>query len=442
MKLSQLASITNGCLTGEDVEFSSFSLDSRTIGPDQLFVAIRGIHFDGHAFIDQAQQQGACALLVEHPVLTKLPTITVQDTRLALGQVARWHREQFSIPMIVLTGSCGKTTTKDMLFSVLSECGPTLASKRSFNNELGVPLTLLELTAQHQYAVLELGANHPGEINYLSQLVQPTVALVTNIGPAHLQGFGSLMGVAAAKFEIFSGLKKGGHAVINAQDPHMTSWSTQLAQPIVYFGDVKSGFFARDIVCHALGSQFVIHTPLGEIEVSLALPGEHNVSNAIACAACAIILDVPLQALKRGLEKIRSLSGRFTGCCGLNGSWIVDDTYNANPSSVAAALSVLAQDKRQRWFIFGGMCELGDYSDFYHAQIGQLARTYAIDRLFTCGPSAQITANAFGSNAQHFAQQDELIRFLKPRLSHNQIILIKGSRSARMEKVVEALRQL
>ncbi len=440
MKLSDLAQKLGCQYHGADCEFHSVSIDSRRIVPGQLFVAIVGERFDAHHFLQEAQRAGAIAALVDRCIETELPIIQVANTRRALGQLAQLHRNNFSIPTVALTGSCGKTTTRAMLESVLSECGIVLASKRSFNNEIGVPLTLLDLNAKHQFAVLELGANHPGEIAYLSNLVQPIVALITNIGPAHLQGFGSLEGVARAKFEIFSGLKKGGTAIVNTQDPSSQHWCKLIRNhPIIGFGD-NAEFSAHQIQIDANGYPcFLLHTPLGSIDIRLSLVGQHNILNALACAAAAQQIGASLENIKAGLEKVSALPGRFLMRTGKHGARIIDDTYNANPASVKAALALLARYPGQRYFVLGTMGELGEQSLFYHEKMGQLAQTHQIDQLFTYGAFAKETADAFGKNAHHFTDQRALIAALQSELAADKTILIKGSRSMRMENVVAAL---
>ncbi|MGB9087405.1 MAG: UDP-N-acetylmuramoyl-tripeptide--D-alanyl-D-alanine ligase [Candidatus Aquirickettsiella gammari] len=443
MKLSTLAAPLQGKILGPDVSYTGFSLDSRHIKPGQLFIAILGDRFDGHDFIKLAKQQGAAAALVDRPMAIDLPLLQVLDTRKALGALAKYHRHQFSIPIIALTGSCGKTTTKQMIVAILHESGPVLTNHKNFNNDIGVPLTLLNLTAEHRYAVIEMGANHLGEIAYLSQMTNPDVALITNIEPAHLQGFGSMAGIAQAKAEIFSGLPEKGVAVINADDNFAPTWQKQLASyRVVGFGlSNKADFFATHIQMDAQGkASFILHTPCGEeCTIGLTLPGQHHVMNALAAAAAASQLGVGLAEIKAGLEKAQPVPGRINIITTKTGATIIDDSYNANPSSVAAGLKLLAHYPGRHIFVMGDMSELGENADRYHREIGQLAKELNLEEVYTCGALSALTAEEFGANAKHYTYQEELIPVLKRSLQNKVTVLIKGSRSARMDQVVAAL---
>ena len=443
MKLSILAGNTQGKLLGPDVNYTGLSIDSRSIKPHELFIAIRGEKFDGHNFIELAKQRGAAGAVVDHVIETDLPLVVVQDTPKSLGELAKQHRREFSIPIIALTGSCGKTTTKEMVRSILAEVGPVLTNFKNFNNDIGLPLTLLNLTTQHCYAVIEMGANHAGEIEYLTHITQPNVALITNIGPAHLQGFGSIAGVAQAKAEIFSGLVKNGVAIINADD----KFADTLRKKCVPFRVVRFGlsdatdFFATNIQMDVDGkASFLLHFPNGkEMMISLSLPGQHHVLNALAAAAAASQVGIELSFIKSGLEKMQPVPGRVIVSKTKIGATLIDDSYNANPSSVAVALKLLAHYSGQRIFVMGDMGELGQNAVDYHRQIGQIAKELNIDDVYTCGDLSKETAKAFGANAKHYPNHQELILALKPRLQENVTILIKGSRSAQMEKVAAAL---
>jgi UDP-N-acetylmuramoyl-tripeptide--D-alanyl-D-alanine ligase len=442
VKLSKLATLLRGQLIGPDQSYTSISLDSRLIKAGALFVALAGERFDGHAFIDQARKQGAVAALVDKPVASELPLVKVHDTRKALGQLAQAHRALFSIPIIALTGSCGKTTTKEMLRAILSEKGSVLASTKNFNNDIGVPLTLLDLNAVHHFAVVEMGANHLGEIAYLSQITKPNIALITNIGPAHLQGFGSIANVAEAKSEIFLGLMPNGRAVINVDAPFEQAWKERLANhSLIRFGFKENAdFTARKVHLDAQGrTQFILVTPEGEIAIHLALPGRHNLLNALAAAAAAQQVGASLNAIKIGLEKMSIVPGRLAIVKTKSGASIIDDTYNANPSSVAVALQLLAHYPGRHIFVMGDMGELGEHAEYYHRQIGELAKALRIESVYTCGELTVLTTQAFGSSGKHFAHQEDLIQALKPLLQKGVTLLIKGSRSAQMEKVVAAL---
>lgn len=443
VKISTLANRLQGKLLGPDVNYTGLSLDSRSIKPHELFFAIRGEKFDGHAFIELAKQRGAAAAIVDQAIDTDLPLVLVHDTRKALGDLAKHHRRQFSIPIIALTGSCGKTTTKEMIRSILAEVGSVLTNFRNFNNDIGLPLTLLNLNAEHHYAVIEMGANHAGEIAYLTQITQPNVALVTNIGPAHLQGFGSMTGVAQAKAEIFSGLAKNGVAIINADD----RFTDTLQKACASFRSVSFGlpdacdFSATNIQIDTDGkATFLLHAPCAkETMICLNLPGQHHVMNALAAAAAASQVGIELSHIKSGLEKMQPVQGRVIVSKTKIGATLIDDSYNANPSSVTVALKLLAHYSGQRIFVMGDMGELGPDAIDYHRQMGQLAKELNIDEVYTCGDLSKETAKAFGTNAKHYPNHQELILALKPHLREKVTILIKGSRSAQMEKVAAAL---
>jgi UDP-N-acetylmuramoyl-tripeptide--D-alanyl-D-alanine ligase len=445
VKLSILAANIQGELLGLDVNYTGVSLDSRTIKPNSLFIAVRGERFDGHDFIKLAKQRGAAGAIVDHTIDIDFPLVLVQDTRKALGELAKQHRCQFSIPIIALTGSSGKTTTREMIRSILAEAGPVLTNYKNFNNDIGLPLTLLNLNTQHAYAVIEMGANHAGEIAYLTHLTQPNVALVTNIGPAHLEGFGSMVGVAQAKAEIFSGLIKTGVAIINSDD----KFTDILQKACVGFRQVRFGlvqpvdFFATDIQRDKEGkTTFLLHAPCGKkIWIYLNLPGEHHVMNALAAAAASSQVGIELAQIKSGLEKAEAVPGRMNVYKTRRGTTLIDDSYNANPSSVTVALKCLARSSGRRIFVIGDMGELGTAAPDYHRQIGELAKALTIDDVYTCGDLSQETAKAFGPNGKHYASHRALILALKPYLQENVTILIKGSRSARMEKVIVALKK-
>ncbi|MFZ0219811.1 MAG: UDP-N-acetylmuramoyl-tripeptide--D-alanyl-D-alanine ligase [Candidatus Aquirickettsiella sp.] len=443
MKLSALASLLNGKLFGPNVHYSGLSLDSRSIQAHELFIAIRGEKFDGHDFIELAKQRGAAAAVVERVIETDLPLIQVSDARKALGKLAKQHRSRFSIPIIALTGSSGKTTTKEMIRSILAEVGPVLTNFKNFNNDIGLPLTLLNLNDQHRYAVIEMGANHSGEIAYLTHITQPNVGLVTNIGPAHLQGFGSMLGVAQAKSEIFSGLVKQGVAIINSEDRFTDILQHASANfRKVSFGLTEaSDFFATNIRIDPDGkATFLLHAICGkEMMISLNLPGQHNVMNALAAAAAVSQVGIELSHIKSGLEKTQPVPGRMIVRKTKIGATLIDDSYNANPSSVAVALQLLAHYSGLRIFVMGDMGELGQNAVDYHRQIGVLAKQFNIDDLYTCGDLSKETSQAFGASGKHYTHQQALILALKPRLQKDVTVLIKGSRSAEMEKVATAL---
>ena len=444
--LSQLAQICDGKLQGQDVEFSALSIDSRSIKAGELFVALKGPSFDGHAFVKAAEQGGAIALLVEQAVDSALPQVIVKDSRRALGELASAWRMQYQIPVIAVTGSNGKTTVKEMLASILSQQGKVLATQGNLNNEIGVPLTLMRINSEHRYAVIEMGANHHGEIRYLTNLARPTVALLNNAGPAHLEGFGDVAGVAKAKGEIFEGLQKGGVAIINADDTYTAVWDSICAAIAhQHFGiNHPSDVSATDL--HSVdgaGYRFTLHTGSASVDVMLSLPGRHNVMNALAASAAAIAAGATLEAVKDGLQALADVGGRLQIKQNSAGVTVIDDTYNANPASLQAGLDVLNEnDGGEKILVLADMGELGQHAMSMHQQMGEQAKCCGIDRLFTFGEMAQHSAQAFGDRASHFASLDELIDELKAALAASgkrATVMVKGSRSMQMERVVAAL---
>lgn len=443
MLLSDIAKIVSGEFRGEDHAFTSVSIDSRTLKAGDLFIAIQGENFDGHAFVADAKAAGAIGAIVAQPLTLDLPHIIVADPLHALVKLATYHRQQFTIPIIALTGSCGKTTTKEMIAAILRQAGEVLATQGNLNTDIGVALTLLKLNAQHQFVVLEMGANHPGEIANTVMQAQPlAAALVNNVHPAHLAGFGSIEGVAKAKGEIYQGLAKEGVAIVNDDDAFAPLWRDQLqGQKTLTFSLTKAADFtvqhlAMDEHGHA---SFLLRTPAGEIAVKLPIPGQHNVANALAAAAACFAIGISLQAIQQGLQQVPKVNGRLIRKAGLAGASIIDDTYNANLGSVTAALQLLATLSQQRIFVLGDLAELGSATEGHHTEIGKLAKKLGIDALFTCGKFSRLTFDAFAGRGEHFATQQELIAALQPLLDHNTVVLVKGSRSARMENVVSAL---
>lgn len=475
LSLAQLAQITASEMHGDDVEFSGLSIDSRSLDNGELFVALRGPNFDGHHFIDDARQHGAVALLVEYPVDSPLPQVIVADTHTALGVLAAAWRMRYSIPLIAVTGSNGKTTVKEMLASILvsdlahqrREQGQheVLATHGNLNNDIGVPLTLMRLNHKHHYAVIEMGANHHGEISYLTRLASPTVALVNNAGPAHLEGFGDVKGVAGAKGEIFAGLQAEGVAVFNADDEHADVWrGLCVGKTCKTFGiTTMADVTASDLQPNdGVGYHFRLHASrdlltgsrvnsgvdsgMDSIMVTLPLPGRHNVMNALAAATAALAVGVTLQTVRDGLQTLDDISGRLQVRQGGNGVTVIDDTYNANPASLQVALDLLNDGAdSEKILVLGEMGELGDLAPNLHRQMGEQARVAGIDQLFSTGELAQYTVAAFGVKANHFATQEALITALIAALltAHADkravTVLVKGSRSMQMEHVVSAL---
>jgi len=441
--LSDLVKPLGGELHGKDATFEFVSIDTRTIKPGELYVAIKGPQFDGHAFLEAAKEKGAVAAIVSEDVKSSLPTIKVKDTAYALGILGALRREQLiHIPLLAITGSCGKTTTKTMMASILEGCGKTLSSIGTMNNAFGLPLTLLRLTAEHEYAVVEMGANHFEEIAYLTNIARPTVAGITLAGPVHLEGFGNVYGVAQAKGEIFRGLLPEGVALINGDDEQANYWKTLvLSHRKIIFGKTeKADIRAVDITADAIGQpSFTLQTPKGSVHIKLPLLGEHNVTNALAAAAGTFAIGISLEKIKHGLENVPGVNKRLNTYVGLGGATIIDDTYNANPLGVKAALEVLAKREGEKILVLGSMGELGDLAPKYHHEMGEQALAYGVKKLFTYGDLTHFTVKAFGHGAQLFSSHEELIQSLKPHLGPQVNVLVKGSRSTHMETVVSAL---
>ena len=442
MTAEQLASIAHGTLYGENVSLSRFSIDTRSIQPGDVYVAIQGEVHDGHQFIPEAIARGAACVMTQHQLDDAIPHIVVADTLKAFQQIAAHHRQQYHPQTIAVTGSCGKTTTRALLASIFSEAGHTHASKGSFNNHIGVPLTLLGLEPDHQYFVAEIGANHMGEIATLVPLVMPDVAIITNVGEAHLEGFGSLTNTATAKGEIYSTLSAEGTAVINMDDQFAHFW-LQLNQGrrIMSFGiKHEADVMAEDIRLSETGCpSFTLVLPQTVISVQLGLIGEHNVSNALAAAAAACALGLSPQQIKNGLEKAAGEQRRLVEKLTPEGAVIIDDSYNANPLSTEAAIRLLVHRAKEPVLVFGDMKEMGDQEVEIHIRLGETARSLGVSRLYCYGELAKQTAVAFGEGAFHFTDKNALIEELRQNLSPQQTVLVKGSNSMKMNEVVTAL---
>ncbi len=449
MLLSQAAQVLSGRLVGADARFTAVSSDSRKLSPGDLFVALRGENFDGYEFIAQATQRGAAAALVNadsyHGEAAACPLLLVADTRLALGQLAAYWRLQFAIPVIAITGSNGKTTVKEMLASILGvaagSADAVLATPGNLNNDIGMPLTLLKMNAAHRYAVIEMGMNHSGEIDYLSRIATPDVALINNASSAHLQGLGSVEAIARAKGEIFAGLRHHGTAVINADDAYAPLWrSLAGVHPLFEFGldphaDV-SGTWQAHGAGYGSGLRLDVTAPQGMFAADLQVTGVHNACNALAATAAAGVLNIPLQAIAAGLEKFGGVSGRLQRKAARHGAVLIDDTYNANPASLRAAISVLAQAVGKRILVMGDMGELGDDAAKLHAEIGGEARRAGIEKMYALGTLSGNAVREFGSGARHFERIEDLQDALEKELDANTTVLVKGSRFMKMERVV------
>ncbi len=445
MLLSQAAHILHARHEGADVHFAAVSTDTRTIQQGDLFVALKGEHFDGARFVAQAAQAGAVAAIVNADSIVEnasCPLLRVPDTRLALGKLATHWRSQFDIPLVAITGSNGKTTVKEMLAAILrSATGneeSVLATRGNFNNDIGMPLTLLQLRATHRYAVIEMGMNHPKEIDYLTRIARPAVAIVNNATGAHLQGLGSVEGVARAKGEIFAGLASGGTAVINADDAYAALWRTLADKHRVFdFALEHPAAVQGKWAAQGCGGLLQARTPAGELRVALQVPGEHNARNALAAATAALALHVPLTTIVEGLEGFGGVAGRLQRKQALHGAMLIDDTYNANPASMHAALEVLAQAEGRRIFVLGDMGELGADAPQFHREIGIAARELGIESMFALGTLSAEAVREFGAGAQHFVEIEELNAALNKELDAQTTVLVKGSRFMKMERVVQ-----
>ncbi len=451
MMLSDCAETVQGKLVGENVAFTSVSIDTRAIQPGQLYIAIKGHNFDGNAFVDQAEQAGAIAAVLHQGVKSTLPHVVVDDTRLALAELAgAWRRslsargdEAFSV--VGITGSNGKTTVKEMVAAILAVNDPVLFTQGNLNNDIGVPLTLLRLNEQHRYAVIEMGANHAGEIAYTSRYAQSDVVIITNAGAAHLEGFGSVEGVAKAKGEIIETLKNDGIAVINHDDDYFDYWKSVAAnRRFVSFGlnsgaDVSAKAIKTDIRDNKFVTTFHLVTSQGTVDISLKLAGQHNVVNALAATAAGLALGLDLNRIKQGLENVKPVTGRLQPLVSRLGNIVIDDTYNANSASLKAGLDVLAGFNGEPWLVLGAFGELGSDSPKMHEEMGALIKASGVVRLLAVGEDSRNTVQAFGKGATYFETQQELIDVLKQELKGDETILIKGSRAQRMENVAAAL---
>jgi len=442
MSLAKAAQVLNAPLTGVDRTFSGVSTDTRTLSPGDLFVALQGPNHDGHHFIAAAAQAGAVGVLSSRSTQTALPSIKVPDTLSALGTLAAAWRRRFDIPVIAITGSNGKTTVKEMTATIMAETGRGCTTRGNLNNEIGVPLTLLRLNPADRYAVIELGMNHRGEIEYLSRLSQPTIAAITNAAEAHLEGVGSLEDVARAKGEIFSSLAETGVAVINADDKYADFWR-DLASPrrCLTFGLDSDADITADYQADTTGSLVRIQTTYGDIDMRLPLLGKHNVSNALAATASSIAAGAELNHVERGLEKLWRISGRLEIKPGLHGSRVIDDTYNANPASLTAGIAVLKEFPGDAVLVIGDMAELGSAAPDIHRRVGQLAKRLGISRLFAIGALSKLAVDSFGEGGMHFSSRRELVEALLHHLNADTTVLVKGSRVMRLEHVVQKITQ-
>ncbi len=440
-RLSELAVWTSGRVHGGDAAISGVSQDTRSMTSGMLYVAIRGERFDGHDFLAQAKAAGAAAALVaQADTDIDLPQLIVSDTLAALAELARRHRSRMPARVVGITGSNGKTTVKTLTASILARLGPTHANPGNRNNEIGLPLAVLELRPEHQYAVFEMGAGKPGDIAWLAAIAQPDIGLVNNIAPAHLERMGSLDGIAQTKGALYEALPADGVAIINADDAYADRFARQVsAGRVLHFALKADAPIRGEILEAGQGTRFHLHTPQGEGEIALPMPGAHNVSNALAAAAIATALDAPFQAIREGLESAQGVAGRLRLLPQPGGYSLIDDTYNANPSSVRAAIDTVVSLAGEPWLVLGDMGELGPDAESLHAGIGSYARERGIARLYTVGKLSRAASEAFGVDALHFEDRAALVAQLRHALTPGVVCLVKGSRSAGMERVLAEL---
>lgn len=445
MMLSEMAQALNAEVTGPDVVINSVGTDSRHIVKNQLFVAIKGEQFDGNGFAEEALKLGATAALVSDVSVKASPAVLVNDTRLALGELAYYWRQKFDLPLVAVTGSNGKTTVKEMIASILSVAkGNVLATQGNLNNDIGMPLSLLNIRAEHASAVIEMGMNHLGEIRYLTNIACPQVAVINNAGTAHIGELGSREAIAEAKGEVFEGLAEGGVAVINADDEFAEYWkSLNEDKKIITFGLVGTADVTAQYKAESDHMQIRLKTPQGEVPVSLGVLGQHNVCNALAASAAAVALGVSNSDIAEGLSGFGGVQGRLNMLVGHRGAIVIDDSYNANPDSMKAAIDVLASQKINATdtliFVMGDMGELGVDDDAMHAEIGAYAKQQNISIFYSFGRASQSASKAFGVEAQHFETIESLIAAISQRMNKKTCVLVKGSRFMKMERVVNAI---
>jgi UDP-N-acetylmuramoyl-tripeptide--D-alanyl-D-alanine ligase len=442
--LQQFARDCGGTLHGADAAYTGVSSDTRSIARGELFVALRGPNFNANEFVARAAEAGAAGAVVDTLGATPLPQILVGDTQVALVNAARAWRARFANPVVGVAGSNGKTTCKEMIAAILATAGNTLATRGNLNNHIGVPLTLLRLDAAQRYAVIEMGANRAGDVAGLCAIAAPGVGIVTNAGAEHLEGFGSLEGVARAEGELFAGLKPSGVAIVNADDEYAALWRGMTAARVVTFGLAATADFRAEDITTTVGSagfvtRFALIAPQGRAQIALSLAGMHNVTNALGAAAAATAAGATLAQVAAGLAAMRPVPGRLNFRTAACGAWIVDDSYNANPSSMRAGIDVLAGLDGRRWLVVGDMAELGDHAVAAHAELGAYARARGVERLFATGRLAVGAVQSFGSGASWFPDAAALAAAVAAELVPDVRLLVKGSRMNRLERVVEAL---
>ncbi|MFA9438661.1 UDP-N-acetylmuramoyl-tripeptide--D-alanyl-D-alanine ligase [Uliginosibacterium sp. sgz301328] len=449
MKLSEAAVATRGRIIGNDIEFDGIGTDTRRAMSSALFVALRGERFDGHDYIDQANSHGAVAAMVARGAARNaaadLPLLEVEDTRLALGDLAAYWRTKFDIPLIGVTGSNGKTTVKEMIAAILRAAfgdDAVLATQGNLNNDIGMPQMLLRLEPSHRAAVLEMGMNHPGEIAYLAAIARPTVSVVTNAQRAHLEGMGELDAVAREKGSIYNALPETGVAIVNLDDSHAEMWREQNAgRRVVTFGLSHAADVCATASQLAFGSRIAMRALGHDARFELPVPGIHNVRNAMAAAAATLSAGVSLDAVVAGLSGFSGTKGRLQVRRAKNGAVLLDDTYNANPDSVRAGVDVLAATPGKKILVLGDMGEIGDMSAQLHDEVGGYAKSQGVDNLLALGENSEVAVNNFGSGGQHFERLEDLVKALEKLLAPDVVVLVKGSRFMKMERVSDAIAQ-
>jgi UDP-N-acetylmuramoyl-tripeptide--D-alanyl-D-alanine ligase len=443
--LRAFATLCGGRFEGEDAAFTGVSTDTRTVGAGEIYLALRGPRFDGNEFLGKAAAAGAVAAVVDRPVTgPPLPVIEVADGQAALSRAAAGWRAGFTAPLVGIAGSNGKTTVKEMTSSILAQRGSCMATRGNLNNHIGVPLTLLRLSGEHRSAVIEIGANNPGEIADLVAIAKPTVGLITNAGAEHLEGFGDLDGVARAEGEMVAGLTEADAAVINADDDYAQLWRDMTPARVVTFGVDKAADFRAAGVSESLTDagfrvNFTLQSPLGDRAVQLNVGGRHNVRNATAAAAAAVQAGATLDDVVRGLAAMHPVSGRLQPVRTRQGARLIDDSYNANPSSMRAGIDVLTQLPGKSWLVMGDMGELGEHAQASHVEIGAYARARGVQCLFAVGPLSRLAVDAFGAGATWYADTQSLARAVDEKLAADITLLVKGSRFNRLERVVAHL---
>jgi len=446
MSLSQIAEQLDGELIGRDVVFSNISTDTRALTKDDLFMALIGENFDGNNFIAEAKSQGAAAAIVSRASEIDLPQLKVSDPHVALGALANLNRKKSAAKVIALTGSQGKTTVKEMLGAILNKRADTLITNANLNNTIGVPLTLLQIEGNHQFAVIEMGADKAGEITFSVSAAEPDIVLITNASVSHIEGFGSLAGIVSAKGEIIEGVDEAtGLVLLNADEAHLDVW-LELAQgrrTVLFSQENKNGnsdYFASQISASSYGEMsFTLNSPVGTCEISMQFLGAHNVLNAIAASAAALEAGASLTNVAAGLANLKPICGRLSTESTKNNCLLINDTYNASPNSFKAAINVLVSLSGHKILVVGDMKELGEETDASHKWVGEYAKRAGVNELFAVGEKSLLTANTFGSKGKHFSSRQDLVKACKSLANAETIFLIKGSRGARMEYVVNEL---